>query len=111
VRNNCSTKELIEATDAVHCTVSAQLRELFRHIAEADRRQAWVDSGARDMAAWLSMRYGMSEWKARRWIAASHALEGLPWVGEAFARGELGVDKVVELTRFATAETEARLLR
>jgi len=56
------------------------------------------------------MRYGMSEWKARRWIAASHALEALPRMGEAFARGELGVDKVVELTRFATAETEARLL-
>jgi hypothetical protein len=71
---------------------------------------SWQDSGARDMAAWLSMRYGISGWKARRWIAAAHALEELPRIGEAFSRGELGVDKVVELTRFATPETEARLI-
>lgn len=62
------------------------------------------------MAHWLSMRYGISDWKARRWIAAAHALEGLPRISEAFASGELGIDKVVELTRFATAETEGRLI-
>ena len=30
------------------------------------------------MAHWLKMRYGISDWKARRWIAAAHALESLP---------------------------------
>lgn len=63
------------------------------------------------MAHWLAIRYGISEWKARRWIAAAHALEELPRTSEAFASGMLGIDKVVELTRFATPETEARLLR
>jgi hypothetical protein len=62
------------------------------------------------MAHWLSMRYGISHWKALRWIAASHALEHLPRISGAFASGELSIDKVVELCRFATPETEGRLL-
>jgi len=57
------------------------------------------------------MRYGISYWKARRWIAAAYALEDLPLLSEAFASGDLGIDKVVELTRFATPETEPRLIR
>ncbi len=31
-------------------------------------------------------------------------------ISKAFASGELGIDKVVELTRFATAETEEHLI-
>jgi hypothetical protein len=79
-------------------------------IAQADRRKSWVDVGARDTAHWLSMRYGISYWKAQRWIAAAHALESLPSVAGALASGELHMDKAVELTRFATPETESRLL-
>jgi hypothetical protein len=56
------------------------------------------------------MRYGISCWKASRWINAAHALEGLPRLSEAFRSGQLGIDKVVELARFATAETEADLV-
>ena len=85
--------------------------ELFRVIAEADRCSSWLDLGARDMAHWLSMRYDISEWKARRWIAAAIALEDLPMLSAAFSLGDLGIDKVVEITRFATPETEADLLR
>jgi hypothetical protein len=57
------------------------------------------------------MRYGISEWKARRWIFAAHRLEKLPRTSEALGSGELGIDKVTELCRFATPETEDRLLR
>jgi hypothetical protein len=110
VGNERTNEELIERTDALHRRISALHRELFGLIGEADRNEAWRDSGARDMAAWLSMRYGISEWKARRWIASAHALQELPRIGEAFSSGELGVDKVVELTRFATSETEGRLI-
>jgi hypothetical protein len=62
------------------------------------------------MAHWLWMRYGISDWKARRWIHAAHALEELSLLSEAFSTGELGVDKVVELARFATPETEGELI-
>jgi hypothetical protein len=102
--------DLIEVLDDLHARVSRVQMNMFQVIAEADRREAWQGSGARDMAHWLSMRHGISCWKAHRWIAAAHALERLPLISEAFAAGELGIDKVVELTRFATPETEARLI-
>jgi hypothetical protein len=99
--------ELIERIDARHRSVCAEQRDLFHLIVECDRAQVWKDWGARDFAHWLGMRYAVSYWKASRWIACAHALEGLPRIAEAFACGELGIDKVVELTRFATPQTEA----
>ncbi len=111
MQDDGSNEALIQGIDALHSRISGAQRGLFRVIVEADRRGVWRDSGARDMAHWLSIRQGISEWKARRWIAAAYALEGLPLLSEAFSRGELGIDKVVELARFATAETEARLIR
>jgi uncharacterized protein DUF222/HNH endonuclease len=103
-------EELIRDIDAEHARIAGAQRRMLRLIARADRRKSWVDVGARDTAHWLSMRYGISYWKAQRWIAAAHALESLPLVSDALATGELHMDKAVELTRFATPETESRLL-
>src|SRR5437763_2424576 len=96
--------------DTLHARICSDQRELFRLIAEADRLERWRDWGARDLAQLLWMRFGLSDWKARRWIAAAHALDRLPLIAAAFSRGDLGVYKVVELTRFATPETEAELI-
>jgi hypothetical protein len=104
-------EELIESLDAAHRETSRIQREMFDAIAEMDRREIWRDSGARDMAHWLAMRQGISQWKARRWIAAAHALEHLSDLARAFSTGELGIDKVVELARFASFESEAGLIR
>jgi hypothetical protein len=109
-RDEQTDDELIEGIDACHARVGDAQRAMLACIARGDRRELWRDWGARDMAHWLSMRYGISQWKARRWIAAAYALEGLPRVSEALACGELSADKVVELCRFATPETEGRLL-
>ncbi len=101
---------LVGGLDALHARISESQRRLFELIAEADRAEAWQDSGARGMAHWLSMRYGISWWKADRWVQAAHALERLPRLSEAFRSGVLGIDKVVELARFATPETESGLI-
>ena len=103
--------ELIAAVDGLHARACLVQREMLASIAEVDRSEAWSESGARDTAHWLGMRYGISAWKAHRWIAAAYALEKLPRLSGAFAHGELGIDKVVELCRFATADTEADLIR
>lgn len=108
--NSRSTRGIVEDLDAVHAQICAAQRRLLTLIAEADRRKVWLASGARDLPHWLAMRHGISQWKARRWIAAGHALRGLPRTAEAFSGGELGIDKVAELTRFATAATEVRLV-
>src|SRR5205823_2991063 len=105
-----SNRELVDALDDSHRRIARSQRDLFRLIAEGDRRDVWRGTGARDMAHWLGMRQGISQWKARRWIAAAHALETLPDLSRAFSSGELGIDKVVELARFATFESEAGLI-
>lgn len=109
-RDRPNDAALVSALDLANAEVGrAQLRVLSL-IAEVDRREAWRGDGARDVVHWVSMRYGVSAWKARRWVAAAHALDGLPRIAEALGSGELGLDKVVELTRFATGATEAGLL-
>jgi hypothetical protein len=109
-RDEQTDDELIEGIDACHARVCDAQRAMFEAIAQADRPELWRDWGARDMAHWLSMRYGISHWKASRWIAAAHALKALPRIADAFASGLLSIDKVVELCRFATPQTEVRLL-
>jgi Domain of unknown function (DUF222)/HNH endonuclease len=105
-----SDRALCEAMDACHARICSAERELLALIADADRRSTFLEQGADDCASFLAMRYGISHWKACRWIAAAHALEELPAIADALARGELGLDKVVELTRFATPGDERRLL-
>src|SRR5438093_3254469 len=104
-------EQLVQRIDAAHQVISSAQRQLFELMAEVDRREAWRDDGAHDMAHWLVIRYGISSWKAYRWIAGAHALEGLPRIADSFAHGDLGIDKVVELTRFATPEIELGLIR
>jgi hypothetical protein len=101
---------LIRVADELHRHIGAAQAALLGVIAEVDRREAWRDSGARDLAHWLSIRYGLSWWKADRWIKASAALHDLPGIADALEAGILGIDKVAELTRFATRETEADLI-
>lgn len=102
---------LVSAMDAEHAGICARQVRLLSLIAEADRLEVWMGSGARDLAHWVAMRYGVSEWKARRWVESSRRLQDLPRISEAFGTGAIAVDKVVELTRFATRDTEVRLLR
>src|SRR6185369_4512305 len=66
--------------------------------------------GARDCAHWVQMRFGISNREAHRWIVAGHALDGLPLLSDALASGRIGLAKVLELCRFATSETEGRLI-
>ncbi len=106
-----SLPDLVHEADLWHAHASQALRELFRVIVELSRTGAWEQEyGARDLAHFLAMRYGISHWKACRWINAAHALEHLPQLAEALASGEVGVDKVVELCRFADPNTEGSLI-
>jgi hypothetical protein len=114
MRSRGDREALVERMDIVHSNVAAGQRELFRLICEADEtgdESWWKADGARDLAHWVCMRYGISEWKANRWIACARALEALPQLSMAFETGMVGIDKVLELTRFATPETEEDLVR
>lgn len=85
-------------------------RDRLRAIAKADRAELWRSEGARNCAQWLSAVFHVSNWKARRWVDAAHALESLPHTAAALESGALSLDKVCELTRFATKEAERDLI-
>jgi hypothetical protein len=103
-------ERLLGQIDRAHAELGRAHERFLRLIAEIDGSGLWADDGARDLAQWLWMRYGISDWKARRLIDAAAALPTLPAISGALTRGELGVDKVIELTRFATFENEDALV-
>ena len=105
-----SDRELLGRTDAVWTALGRAHLELLSLLAEADRREAWRDQGAEDVCHWVSIRYGISMWKAARWIEAARSLPSLPLTAKALGSGRLGIDHVVELCRFASPETEQRLI-
>ncbi len=79
-------------------------------IAEFDRRNGWSDAVTRSCAHWLNWKCGIDLGAAREKLRVGHALEGLPRIAAAMARGELSYSKVRALTRIATAATEETLL-
>jgi hypothetical protein len=75
-----------------------------------DEGSGWAISGARNCAAWLSWRTGLSLGPARDRVRVGHKLGGLPLIDAAFAEGQLSYTKVRALARVADAESEELLL-
>jgi Domain of unknown function (DUF222)/HNH endonuclease len=102
-------------------TLEAQITELAGHlnagehrfltlIAEFDRRCGWSDSATQSCAHWLNWKCGIDLGAAREKVRVAHALEKLPRISAAMARGELSYSKVRALTRVACEGTEEYLL-
>ncbi len=89
--------------------LDAATARLLSMIREFDARGGW-NTGFRSCAAWLSWRVGLDLGAARERVRVARALETLPLLAQALARGQLSYAKVRALTRVATPETEARLL-
>jgi hypothetical protein len=90
--------------------LDAATARLLALIREFDARGGW-NTGFRSCAEWLGWRVGLTLGAARERVRVAHALGALPGLAAALARGELSYAKVRALTRVATPETEARLLR
>jgi hypothetical protein len=103
--------DAIRHMDEAHVAIGRLERDRLRAILECERHDLWHGQGCRDLAEFLAGRYGISKWKANRWIGAAYALEHLPRISHALSSGALNLDKVVELTRFATPATEEKLIR
>ncbi|MGH2825571.1 MAG: DUF222 domain-containing protein, partial [Actinomycetota bacterium] len=101
---------LIARLERAHAAVTSSQRRLLEVIAECERAGLWLEDGVRDPAQWVSAQLGISHWAARRWITAAQALPTLPQLSAALDSGALGLDKVLELSRFATADTEQKLI-
>ena len=101
--------------------LEAQITELAGHlnaasyrwlilIAEFDRREGWSDGSSHSCAHWLSWKCGIDIGAAREKVRVARALEGLPLISAAMARGSLSYSKVRAMTRVATPHNEYSLL-
>lgn len=79
-------------------------------IAEFDRRKGWSNAYAQSCAHWLNYQCGIDLGAAREKVRVARALEDLPQISAAMARGELSYSKVRALTRVACPATEDYLL-
>ncbi len=82
----------------------------LRLLAEFDRREGWSDGATHSCAHWLGWQCGIELGAAREKLRVAHALERLPLIDAAMARGQLSYSKVRALTRVATPATEELLL-
>ncbi len=84
--------------------------EMLTLIAEFDRREGWADAFT-SCAEWLAWRTGRMIGTCRENVRVAHALEELPKTSAEMKAGRLSYTKVRAITRAATKETEARLLK
>jgi hypothetical protein len=102
-------------------TLEAQVTELWGHInaatyrfltlvAELDRGNAYVRHGLANTAQWLNWQCGIGPEGAREKVRVARALEQLPEMSDAFAKGEISYSKVRAMTRAATPANESVLL-
>ena len=101
--------------------LAAQITELAGHlnaanyrwlslIAEFDRRHGWSDGSTQSCAHWLNWQCGIDLGAAREKVRVAHALEKLPRIAAAMARGALSYSKARALTRVACEKTEEYFL-
>ena len=102
--------DAIERARRKHHQISSSQRELLEEIRICDGLEVWRADGCRDMKEWVAGQFGVSCWTAGRWIKASYALQDLPLLSHALETGALTLEKTVELARFATRDTERKLI-
>jgi hypothetical protein len=102
--------ERMDRVAVLYGEITAATREFLRAVAECDRHRDWATEGFATCAEWLSWRIGITRDTAGEKVRAARALERLPLISEAMAKGELSFSKVRALTRAATSENEAELL-
>jgi len=105
-----STRQLAASITELMGHLNSANRRWLALIAEFDRRKGWSDSMTKSCAHWLNWQCGLGLGAAREKVRVAHALEALPKIGEAMAKGQLSYSKVRELTRVATPATEQTLL-
>jgi hypothetical protein len=103
-------QELLEGIGRLHVMTSSLQADLLSFIAEYDKRRLWAREGCRHMGQWLAGHLGVTVSEALRWTTAAHALTTLPSIAAALRSGALSFDKVLQLARFATTESERQLL-
>ena len=102
--------ELGERIAGLAARINIATFDMLTLVAEFDRREGWADNFT-SCAEWLAWRTGRTLAAARENVRVAHALAELPLTAGAMKSGQLSYTKVRTMTRVATPETEATLLK
>jgi hypothetical protein len=105
-----SAQALEDEIHELSASITVATWRLLILIAELDRRRAWQQWGVISCAHWLNWKCGIDLGAAREKVRVARALENLPLVSDALARGELSYSKARAITRVATPASEDYLL-
>jgi Domain of unknown function (DUF222)/HNH endonuclease len=105
-----SLRELADQITELAGHLNAANHRWLSLIAEFDRRKGWSDGSTQSCAHWLNWKCGIDIGAAREKVRVAHALDKLPRIAAAMARGELSYSKARALTRVACEKTEAYFL-
>jgi len=103
--------ELGEEIASLAAHLDAATHRLLECIRQFDDAHGWHDQGAMSCAQWLAWRVGLDTATAREKVRVARALGTLPAIDEALRVGKLSYAKVRALTRVATPQNEALLLK
>ena len=87
--------------------LNASYARLVTIVAEALADESWAIAGVRSPEHWLTMRAGLSPFRARQVVAVATRRGELPSVMGQFADGQLSLDQVMVVARYAPAHVEA----
>lgn len=90
--------------------INAATYRFLKLVVEFDAQEGWGRHGCASCAQWLNWQCGIGTVAAREKVRVARALQELPLLSEAFARGELSYSKIRAVTRVATPENEGALL-
>lgn len=98
--------EICEGSAHVH----AGMARLAMACAKFDEIGGWCDGGIRSFSHWLTINAGFGTHVSDELLRVGQALKALPKITEAFAAGQLSLDKVRYITLVATPATEHIML-
>jgi Domain of unknown function (DUF222)/HNH endonuclease len=84
--------------------------EICEWLIDADLSQQFLADGARDLAQWVSARFGLRHSTAAQLVRVARRLQDLPLLRERLAAGELSLDQTDAISKLATAETEEQVI-
>jgi hypothetical protein len=100
-----------EKLEEIGVHIGAAHRAQLRTILEAEASGTWVQDGLDYFSQWVALKCDVSGHRARRMIACARKLDELPLIADALESGALGLDKVIQLTRFVPTDKQARWIR
>jgi hypothetical protein len=106
-----NVEQLGEEIASLAAHLDAATHRLLQCIRQFDEAHGWHDQGAITCAHWLAWRTGIDTATAREKVRVARALGSLPAIDEALRLATLSYAKVRALTRVATPENEALLLK